>query len=78
LTQKEELVACLQQELVKVRLREAENEALIRDLKDHIMELEEVLFDEIFTSQLNQTDFRTRRLYVRPRLITRWHIYKKN
>jgi hypothetical protein len=44
LTQKEELVACLQQELVKVRLREAENEALIRDLKDHIMELEEVLY----------------------------------
>ncbi|XP_059470176.1 ecotropic viral integration site 5 ortholog isoform X2 [Neocloeon triangulifer] len=41
LAQKEELLGCLQQELVKVRLREAENEALIRDLRDHILELEE-------------------------------------
>jgi hypothetical protein len=42
LAQKEELAACLQTELVKVRLREAENEALVRDLRDHIQELEEV------------------------------------
>ncbi|KAF4517757.1 hypothetical protein B566_EDAN002962 [Ephemera danica] len=41
LAQKEELAACLQTELVKVRLREAENEALVRDLRDHIQELEE-------------------------------------
>lgn len=31
---------------MKVRLREAENEAMIRDLKDHILELEEVIFWE--------------------------------
>ncbi|CAB3384380.1 Hypothetical predicted protein [Cloeon dipterum] len=41
LTHKEDLVTCLQDELLKVRLREAENEALIRDLRDHILELEE-------------------------------------
>lgn len=42
LKQKEEMVTCLQQELVKVRLREAENDALIRDLRARINELEEV------------------------------------
>ncbi|KAJ9578377.1 hypothetical protein L9F63_005409, partial [Diploptera punctata] len=41
LSQKEELIACLQEELVKVRLREAENDALIRDLRARIQELEE-------------------------------------
>lgn len=41
LGQKEELIECLQQELVKVRLREAENDALIRDLRARIQELEE-------------------------------------
>ncbi|KAL0280239.1 UNVERIFIED_CONTAM: hypothetical protein PYX00_001591 [Menopon gallinae] len=41
LTEKEELIACLQDELVKVRLREAENNALIRDLRARIQELEE-------------------------------------
>lgn len=41
LTEKEELIACLQDELVKVRLREAENNALIRDLRGRIQELEE-------------------------------------
>jgi hypothetical protein len=42
LSQKEELIECLQEELVKVRLREAENDALIRDLRARIQELEEV------------------------------------
>jgi hypothetical protein len=42
LGQKEELIECLQEELVKVRLREAENDALIRDLRARIQELEEV------------------------------------
>ncbi|XP_072154038.1 ecotropic viral integration site 5 ortholog isoform X3 [Bemisia tabaci] len=41
LTQKEDMIHCLQAELVKVRLREAENEVLIRDLRDRIQELEE-------------------------------------
>ncbi|XP_012259142.2 ecotropic viral integration site 5 ortholog isoform X1 [Athalia rosae] len=41
LSQKEEMVQCLQQELVKVRLHEAENDATIRDLKARIQELEE-------------------------------------
>ncbi|KAJ4448932.1 ecotropic viral integration site [Periplaneta americana] len=41
LSQKEELIECLQGELVKVRLREAENDALIRDLRARIQELEE-------------------------------------
>ncbi|XP_049809443.1 ecotropic viral integration site 5 ortholog isoform X1 [Schistocerca nitens] len=41
LSQKEELIECLQDELVKVRLREAENDALIRDLRARIQELEE-------------------------------------
>lgn len=44
LTQKEDMIHCLQAELVKVRLREAENEVLIRDLRDRIQELEEVKF----------------------------------
>lgn len=42
LSQKEEIIECLQAELVKVRLREAENDALIRDLKARTQELEEV------------------------------------
>ncbi|KAF7271054.1 hypothetical protein GWI33_016018 [Rhynchophorus ferrugineus] len=41
LQQREEMIECLQQELVKVRLREAENDALIRDLRSRIHELEE-------------------------------------
>ncbi|KAJ8934837.1 hypothetical protein NQ318_004579 [Aromia moschata] len=35
------MIECLQEELVKVRLREAENDALIRDLRSRIHELEE-------------------------------------
>lgn len=42
LTLKEEMISDLQEELVKVRLRDAENEAAIRDLKDKIGELEHV------------------------------------
>ncbi|KAK3921271.1 Ecotropic viral integration site 5-like protein [Frankliniella fusca] len=41
LTQKEEMIECLQEQLVKVRLREAENEATIRDLRSRMQELEE-------------------------------------
>lgn len=41
LSQKEEMVECLQQELVKVRLNEAENDAVIRELRSRIHELEE-------------------------------------
>lgn len=35
------MIECLQEELVKVRLREAENDALIRELRSKIHELEE-------------------------------------
>lgn len=42
LSLKEEMISDLQEELVKVRLRDAENEATIRDLKDRIGELEHV------------------------------------
>lgn len=41
LQQREEMIECLQEELVKVRLSEAENDALIRDLRARIHELEE-------------------------------------
>ncbi|XP_063974848.1 ecotropic viral integration site 5 ortholog isoform X3 [Diachasmimorpha longicaudata] len=41
LSQKEEMVECLQQELVRVRLHEAENDATIRDLRARIQELEQ-------------------------------------
>lgn len=41
LQQREEMIECLQEELVKVRLREAENDALIRELRARIHELEE-------------------------------------
>ncbi|KAB7506775.1 Ecotropic viral integration site 5 [Armadillidium nasatum] len=40
LTQKEELVKCLQEELVQVRLKTAEAEATIRDLRAQVQELE--------------------------------------
>ena len=40
--QKEEMILCLQDELIKVRLREAENEEAIRKLTEKISELEEV------------------------------------
>jgi len=41
LHQKEELVKCLQEELVQVRLKTAESEAIIRDLRARVQELEE-------------------------------------
>uniref|UniRef100_A0A1B6C0N9 Rab-GAP TBC domain-containing protein n=2 Tax=Clastoptera arizonana TaxID=38151 RepID=A0A1B6C0N9_9HEMI len=41
LSQKEEMLKCLQDELVKERLRQAENDALIRDLRARIQDLEE-------------------------------------
>ncbi|XP_031343186.1 ecotropic viral integration site 5 ortholog isoform X1 [Photinus pyralis] len=41
LQQREEMIECLQEELVKVRLREAENDALTRELRTRIHELEE-------------------------------------
>ncbi|XP_057326261.1 ecotropic viral integration site 5 ortholog isoform X1 [Microplitis mediator] len=41
LSQKEEMVECLQQELVRVRLHEAEKDATIRDLRGRIQELEQ-------------------------------------
>lgn len=44
MTQKEDIIECLQAELVKVRLREAENDAVTRDLRGRIQELEEVRF----------------------------------
>ena len=40
--QKEEMINCLQDELIKVRLREAENEERIRNLGEKVSELEEV------------------------------------
>jgi len=39
--QKEEMINCLQDELIKVRLREAENEESIRNLGEKVSELEE-------------------------------------
>lgn len=39
--EKEEMIQCLQQELVKVRLHDAENSILVREQKDRINELEE-------------------------------------
>lgn len=36
------MIVCLQAQLVKERLRQAENDALIRDLRARIQELEEV------------------------------------
>merc|ERR1712038_39748 len=41
LRQKEEMINCLQDELIKVRLREAENEERIRNLGEKVSELEE-------------------------------------
>ncbi|XP_065160429.1 ecotropic viral integration site 5 ortholog isoform X2 [Atheta coriaria] len=41
LQQRESMIQCLQDELVKVRLREAENDVLVRDLRARIHELEE-------------------------------------
>ncbi|XP_011505248.1 PREDICTED: ecotropic viral integration site 5 ortholog isoform X2 [Ceratosolen solmsi marchali] len=41
LTQKDEMIQCLQEELVRVRLHEAENDATIRDLSSRIQELEQ-------------------------------------
>ena len=40
--QKEEMIQCLQDELIKVRLAEAENDESFRDLNKKVSELEEV------------------------------------
>ena len=54
--QKEEMINCLQDELIKVRLREAENEESIRNLGEKVSELEEVcilfLLDYIYCSKI--------------------------
>ncbi|XP_040583070.1 ecotropic viral integration site 5 ortholog isoform X3 [Lepeophtheirus salmonis] len=39
--QKEEMISCLQDELIKVRLREAENEESIKNLSEKLQEVEE-------------------------------------
>lgn len=59
------MISDLQEELVKVRLRDAENEAAIRDLKDKIGELEHVskillyeteqILNKYFTGQENSS-----------------------
>lgn len=41
LAQRDDLIQCLQQELIKVRLSEAENMSFIQELKTHINELED-------------------------------------
>jgi len=41
INQKQEMIACLQEELIKVRLREAENEETIKSLRGRILETEE-------------------------------------
>jgi hypothetical protein len=41
LKQKEELIQCLQNELVEVRLQEAENAVIMSDLRSRIQDLEE-------------------------------------
>lgn len=41
LSQKDEMIQCLQEELVRVRLHEAENDATIRELRARMQELEE-------------------------------------
>ena len=38
------MINCLQDELIKVRLREAENEESIRNLEGKVSELEEVIY----------------------------------
>ena len=58
--QKEEMILCLQDELIKVRLREAENEEAIRKLTEKISELEEVtclLLGRTCESPFFQLDF---------------------
>ena len=48
------MINCLQDELIKVRLREAENEESIRNLGEKVSELEEVclLFFRLFCSKI--------------------------
>ena len=51
LRQKEEMINCLQDELIKVRLREAENEERIRNLGEKVSELEEVSSESAAVTQ---------------------------
>ena len=52
--QKEEMIQCLQDELIKVRLAEAENDENLRDLNKKVSELEEVSFygESLITVQI--------------------------
>lgn len=74
------MISDLQEELVKVRLRDAENEATIRDLKDKIGELEHVStvtqFSNKYLKKFNI--FRTKKPFENQLLTTLLHIYKKN
>ena len=48
LKQKEELIQCLQEQLIGGRLRQAEMEAMIRDMRTQLHEMEEVIIIIIF------------------------------
>lgn len=73
------MIECLQQELVKVRLREAENDALIRDLRSRIHELEEVKYShKIIESHIKNVFIRKRKLLEKQLPTIESPIYKKN
>lgn len=80
LTLKEEMISDLQDELVKVRLRDAENEAMIRDLKDKIGELEHVSTHETILFYVAEFIhfYRTKKLFENQWLTILLHTFKKN
>ena len=61
------MINCLQDELIKVRLREAENEESIRNLGEKVSELEEVSDDAAFVCLfINIFIHRRKRNFERP------------
>lgn len=74
------MISDLQDELVKVRLRDAENEAIIRDLKDRIGELEHVSVQKNNNNKkiYYQIFFRIKKLFANQLWTILLHIFKKN
>lgn len=74
------MISDLQDELVKVRLRDAENEAIIRDLKDRIGELEHVSVQKNNNNKkiYYQIFFRIKKLFANQLWTILLHISKKN
>lgn len=64
LKQKEELIQCLQEQLIGGRLRQAEMDSMIRDMKNQLHEHEEVTLFSVLFFVILSLNFRIIKLWI--------------